>query len=90
MRALRRIAIYKAVADQAPVTRIFEDGACGAEPPRIVRSLEEDQRHDQNRRTDAVLLGKRMAFLVPSSGHHLFVDAVTLAHRTLVQVMTLE
>lgn len=36
---LRRIAIYQAVADEAAMAGIFEDGADGAEHPRIVRAM---------------------------------------------------
>src|ERR1700693_3932264 len=44
---LRRIAIHKAVADEATLAGIFEDGSYGAEHPRVGRGHEEDERHAQ-------------------------------------------
>src|ERR1035438_4375152 len=64
---LRRITIYKAVADETSVPRILENGAYGAEHPRIGRRHEEDERHDKERRIQiltAVKLCKRVAFFV--------------------------
>src|SRR5882762_8774707 len=64
---LRRITIYKAVADESAIPRILENGAYGAEHPRIGRSHEEDQRHDQKRCVQvltAVKLREGAAFLV--------------------------
>src|SRR6202158_3644679 len=63
---LRRIAIYKAIADQAPKAGIFEDGAYGAQHPWIGRRHEEDERHDKERGIQVlttVKLRKRVAFL---------------------------
>src|ERR1700683_3555525 len=80
---LRRITIYKAVANETSVPRILEDGVYGAEHPRIGRSHEEHERHDKERRVQvlaAIILGKRVAFLVPALGHHFFVDTVPFAH----------
>src|ERR1700684_3365677 len=79
---LRRIAIHKAVADEATLAGIFEDGSYGAEHPRIGRRHEEDERHDKERSIQvltAVKLCKRVAFLVPALGHHFFIDTVPLA-----------
>src|SRR2546430_5127372 len=80
---LRRISIDKAVTEESAIARILENGAYGAEHPRIGRSHEEDQRHDQKRCIQvltAVKLGKGAALLVPSFGHYFLVDVVSLAH----------
>src|SRR6202140_324850 len=73
---LRRIAIHKAIADETSISRILEDGVYGADHSRIGGCHEEDERHDKERRIQvltAVKLRKGVAFLVPASGHHLFV-----------------
>src|SRR6202043_1770308 len=80
---LRRIAIDKAVADEATLAGIFEDGSYGVEHPRIGRRHEEDERHDKERSIQvltAVKLCKRVAFLAPALGHYFFVDTVPLSH----------
>src|ERR1700722_5029559 len=78
---LRRIAINKAVADEATLAGIFEDGSYGAEHPRIGRR-QEDERHDKERSIQvltSVKLCKCVAFLVPALGHYFLVDTVPLS-----------
>src|SRR6266404_4898846 len=50
----RRIAMYKAVADKAPVAGTFKNRVYRAEHPRIGRRHEEDEGHNQERRVQVL------------------------------------
>ena len=78
-RAIGRIAIDEAVADQAAFAGLGEDGFDGVDHARVGGRHEEDERHDEDGGVEivaAVELGEGFALFVPALGHDFFVDLV--------------
>ena len=73
------VAVHEPVGGQSPLVERTPDRIDCAEHPRIVRSHEEDEGHQQARCVERIgteRLDKRLAIRVPSFVHDLFVDLV--------------